>query len=222
MRIGVVVFGLLVLLNACVAPGPSGRFAAAGGSEPHIRVLLDEGKREIVLQAQKGFTIQTSGGLVILEAPAGSTARITSRYPSLNVTVTPGNAVSALEGEAVIVPRKNSGLSYGNIPYEGVMKVTIDNSGGLSLLNVLPLEAYLKGVFHWEKLTEADLDAAFSNFELALEKDPNYAPAYVGRDPKPLSLHGVRRAVRKSRDRVFGRDTTSKTEDSPFVGVIEP
>lgn len=149
MRI-VVVFGLLVFLNACVAPGPSGRFAATGGSEPHIRVLLDEGKNEIVLQAQKGFTIQTSGGLVILEAPAGSTARVTARYPSLNIAVTPGDAVSALEGEAVIVPRQNSGLSYGNIPYAGVMKVTIDERGGLSLLNVLPLETYLEGVLPYE------------------------------------------------------------------------
>ena len=78
MRI-VVVFGLLVLLNACVAPGPSGRFAAAGGSEPHIRVLLDEGKSEIVLQAQKGFTIRISldlGGAphVALHQDAGADA----------------------------------------------------------------------------------------------------------------------------------------------------
>jgi TolB-like protein len=41
-------------------------------------------------------------------------------------------------------------------------------------------EAYLQGMFHWQKLTEADLDAAFSYFELALEKDPNYALAHVG------------------------------------------
>ena len=41
-------------------------------------------------------------------------------------------------------------------------------------------EAYLKGVFHWQKLTPEDLDAALSYFELALEKDPDYAPAYVG------------------------------------------
>jgi TolB-like protein len=41
-------------------------------------------------------------------------------------------------------------------------------------------ENYLKGVFHWQKLTPADLDAALSYFELTLEKDPDYAPAYVG------------------------------------------
>ncbi len=41
-------------------------------------------------------------------------------------------------------------------------------------------EAHLKGVFHWQKLTPPDLEAALAYFELALEKDPNYAPAYVG------------------------------------------
>ena len=41
-------------------------------------------------------------------------------------------------------------------------------------------EAYLKGMFHWQNLSAADLDAALSYFELALEKDPDYALAYVG------------------------------------------
>ena len=41
-------------------------------------------------------------------------------------------------------------------------------------------EAYLKGQFHRQKLTEADLDAAFSYFERALQKDPDYARAYLG------------------------------------------
>ena len=39
-------------------------------------------------------------------------------------------------------------------------------------------EAYLQGMFHWQNLTAADLDAALSYFELTLEKDPDYAPAY--------------------------------------------
>lgn len=41
-------------------------------------------------------------------------------------------------------------------------------------------EAYLKGRFHAQKLTPADLEAALSYFELALEEDPEYAPAHVG------------------------------------------
>jgi TolB-like protein len=41
-------------------------------------------------------------------------------------------------------------------------------------------DAYLKGQFHWRKLTPNDLSTAMQYFELAKEKDPNYAPAYAG------------------------------------------
>jgi len=41
-------------------------------------------------------------------------------------------------------------------------------------------DAYLKGSYHWKKLTLADLDTAERYFELAVEKDPSYAPAYEG------------------------------------------
>jgi TolB-like protein/Tfp pilus assembly protein PilF/predicted Ser/Thr protein kinase len=42
-------------------------------------------------------------------------------------------------------------------------------------------EAYLQGFFHWMKMTPGDLDIAEKYFDLSLEKDPSYAPAYVGR-----------------------------------------
>jgi len=41
-------------------------------------------------------------------------------------------------------------------------------------------EAYLKGRFHWYKLTRPDLESALQYFELALEKDPNFVLAYSG------------------------------------------
>ncbi|MGB9072044.1 MAG: winged helix-turn-helix domain-containing protein [Terriglobales bacterium] len=41
-------------------------------------------------------------------------------------------------------------------------------------------EAYLKGQSHWYWLSREHLDAALEYFELALQKDPNYARAYVG------------------------------------------
>jgi serine/threonine-protein kinase len=41
-------------------------------------------------------------------------------------------------------------------------------------------EAYLKGEFHWDKFTEKDMEIALQYYELALEKDPNYAPPYAG------------------------------------------
>jgi serine/threonine-protein kinase len=41
-------------------------------------------------------------------------------------------------------------------------------------------DAHLKGSYHWKKLTPEDLDTAQRYFDLALEKDPDYAPAYEG------------------------------------------
>jgi TolB-like protein/lipoprotein NlpI len=41
-------------------------------------------------------------------------------------------------------------------------------------------EAYLKGQFHMYKFTKPDLELGRQYFELALEKDPDYAPAYHG------------------------------------------
>jgi TolB-like protein/Tfp pilus assembly protein PilF/predicted Ser/Thr protein kinase len=41
-------------------------------------------------------------------------------------------------------------------------------------------QAYLKGMFYWYKVTRLDLESAEHYFELALEKDPNYARAYAG------------------------------------------
>ena len=41
-------------------------------------------------------------------------------------------------------------------------------------------DACQKGSYFWQKLTRADLDTAEQYFDLALEKDPGYAPAYAG------------------------------------------
>jgi TolB-like protein/Tfp pilus assembly protein PilF len=41
-------------------------------------------------------------------------------------------------------------------------------------------EAYLKGMQHWYKVTPQDIDTALEYFEMALKKDPNYAPAHSG------------------------------------------
>jgi TolB-like protein len=41
-------------------------------------------------------------------------------------------------------------------------------------------DACLKGDFYWKKLTQNDLETALKYYELAKEKDPEYAPAYAG------------------------------------------
>jgi TolB-like protein len=41
-------------------------------------------------------------------------------------------------------------------------------------------DAYLKGTYYWQMLTRAELDTAERYFQLALEKDPDFAPAWAG------------------------------------------
>ncbi|MBW6500290.1 MAG: TIR domain-containing protein [Bacteroidales bacterium] len=46
--------------------------------------------------------------------------------------------------------------------------------------NTEAYDAYLRGMFYWRKLTRNELETAMKYFELAIEKDPEYAPAYAG------------------------------------------
>jgi eukaryotic-like serine/threonine-protein kinase len=52
--------------------------------------------------------------------------------------------------------------------------------GRASPVNPDAYENYLKGKSHWYHLSREHLDAALGYFQLALQKDPNYALAYVG------------------------------------------
>ena len=47
-------------------------------------------------------------------------------------------------------------------------------------VNAEAYDAYLKGLYHWYRLTREDLDAAERYFNLALSKEPGYARAYAG------------------------------------------
>ncbi|MGA3054036.1 MAG: winged helix-turn-helix domain-containing protein [Candidatus Korobacteraceae bacterium] len=65
------------------------------------------------------------------------------------------------------------------------IKVALTPEESAHLASVRPVnpeafEAYLKGQFHWYRLSPEHLNAALEYFELALKKDPAYALAYVG------------------------------------------
>jgi len=58
--------------------------------------------------------------------------------------------------------------------------VTPEEATRLASARPVNPEAYLKGRFHWYKLSREHFDTALEYFQLALKKEPNYAPAYVG------------------------------------------
>ena len=51
---------------------------------------------------------------------------------------------------------------------------------GARKVNPRAYDAYLKGMFHWTKLTPEDMEKAKDYFELARKEDPNFALAYAG------------------------------------------
>ena len=50
---------------------------------------------------------------------------------------------------------------------------------GAGTVNPQAYEAYLKGLYHWNKLTEEGTRKGFEYFHQALQSDPNYAPAHA-------------------------------------------
>ena len=51
---------------------------------------------------------------------------------------------------------------------------------GAPMVRPAAYDAYLRGMFHWYKLTPEDLQAALQCFDTALATDPDYAPAHSG------------------------------------------
>jgi TolB-like protein/Tfp pilus assembly protein PilF len=51
---------------------------------------------------------------------------------------------------------------------------------GAHQVNPEVYDAYLKGMFHWQRFNLEDLEAALKYFESALQKDPDYALAHAG------------------------------------------
>jgi len=84
----------------------------------------------------------------------------------------PGNDVLVLYGEMARAIAETTKIS-----------LTVEETTRLAAarqVNPEAHEAYLKGQFHWHKFTNKDLETALRYFELALEKDAGYAPAYTG------------------------------------------
>ena len=63
------------------------------------------------------------------------------------------------------------------------LKLTVEEETSFASIRSIDPEtydAYLKGQFHWYKLTQKGLETALQYFQLALEKDPDNALAYAG------------------------------------------
>ena len=70
-----------------------------------------------------------------------------------------------------------------NIVSEMAMNITSKEVAEITQVKTNNIEAYdnyKRGMFHWSQLSKTSIKIAHQYFELAREKDPNYALAYVG------------------------------------------
>ena len=124
-----------------------------------------------------------------LGVDAVMTGRLTKRGDNLNITVELVDARTnkSLWGEQY--ERKLSELltTQREIVAEIVGKLQLKLSGESEqklakkyTVNPEAYQAYLKGRYFWNRRTAEDLKKAIEQFDLAVQKDPNYALAYVG------------------------------------------
>jgi len=124
-----------------------------------------------------------------LGVDAVMTGRLTKRGDNLNITVELVDARTnkSLWGEQY--ERKLSELltTQREIVTDIVSKLQLKLSGESEqklakkyTVNPEAYQAYLKGRYFWNRRTPEDLKKAIEQFDLAVQKDPNYALAYVG------------------------------------------
>lgn len=140
-----VCFGLLLL---CLWPTGDGR-----AENWPVRVLLREGEGPITLRAQASCDLVSlagghirarllGGSWLQAEAGAGGILINASRGPS------PGFRLSC--GAPILVA---------GVPYRGSIEVRRNGSGGIAVVNELPLETYLRGVMKAEVAPDWPLEA---------------------------------------------------------------
>ncbi len=76
--------------------------------------------------------------------------------------------------------------------------------------NTEAYQLYLKGRYHWNKLTKEGYERGIAYFQEALEKDPNYALAYAGLADSYLLLGFVIGAISPSEAAAKGRAAATK------------
>jgi stage II sporulation protein D len=128
-------------LVACARPAPPPR--AAG--EPVLRVALVTGVAEVTIGAE-GEGLATADGAPVVRLVAGGHAVLRGDGTALVVTGQ-GNGRHTRLVFASTTPGR--ALTVGGAPYRGALEAFAAN-GGITVVNVLPLEDYVRGVVNAE------------------------------------------------------------------------
>jgi stage II sporulation protein D len=130
------------------AAGPGGPPAgrpAPESLEPRVRLGLAVGAGSATVEGDAGLRVTDRSGALLVEIPAGEVWRLAIQRSAL-VVINPGGGSSA-PSEALSIASPDSGLlvRVNGRPYRGDIQVLRDQTG-LTVVNRVPLEAYLLGV----------------------------------------------------------------------------
>ena len=82
-------------------------------------------------------------------------------------------------------------------------------------------EAYLRGRYLWDKMTEGDLEKARRDFEQAISIDPNYAPPYAGLADYYITSYAVPSTVSLQRAREYADRALNLDETLPEAHIAK-
>lgn len=143
---GIAAAAALVLATACATTHEPGLPAPKKGSEPTIRVLVLSTGSTATVATTGAYRALGSDGTILLSSTRGGTVAIERSGRSLQIRAGGGEQSAETDGDVIFEPTGDAALSAGGVWYVGRIRVGVNESGNLDLVNLVPLETYLEGV----------------------------------------------------------------------------
>jgi stage II sporulation protein D len=144
----------LLLAGGCrrgeVAPAPS-TAPATRMTRPEVRIGLAVDTVQSEIGASRAFEIRTLAGDLLTRSEANETWTFrVVEDDQLRASSTAGRQIGPAAAPLRILPLENGHITIGGKEYRGTALLRVNQSGRLSAINVVDIEAYLQGVVPFE------------------------------------------------------------------------
>ena len=141
---------LLLVATGCAGSGPEpspgpGTPAGKAGQEPVIRVLVLSSSSSATVATTGSVRITTRGGNALLSSTYGGTVSLQRMSRGIQARHD-ATGQSATSPDDIVIDAGATPLSVGGVWYSGRILARSGESGGIDLINLVPLESYLEGV----------------------------------------------------------------------------
>lgn len=163
----------VALLQGCAQRARAHGAAGAGGADGRVaerrrddagrvvRIALAVGAAQPRVAATGEWRLTDAGGRVVLARATDGAGWTFERQGAMLRAVGPGGSTGWREGPLVARPvGLGAALTHGGKRYRGELRIHAAESGGMTVVNALPIEEYLRGVVPLELNAFAASDAA--------------------------------------------------------------